>query len=336
MRARECGPQPITGTDRDSTLLPELMGDVKASDERGRESWGQSGVTCACPDLSRHLNWKNTIFNRESKAWEARRIQIKVHVKWQVAWPRASLRLWSQGHRWHIDKPGLATAQAFPLPAACTQWAQREASAEWASVWDEAGLGARSEGEVHQRITTAKILLCLPSPSPSQDQTLRTLTHVVTCGPLPSELWVVIRVGTSRSKMATLTMSDGGGDPGLPLQLTTITVAVPGSPLSPGGSLLSSMVGVPGLQVNTLNPLASLPVTQAGDTVKWKYEPAKPDKVGTTLVRWCVMCDTSSHKLVLCQWPIDEIWAPGGSARLLSITECDAGPDTGLVMESFN
>ena len=87
--------------------------------------------------------------------------------------------------------------------------------------------------------------------------------------------------------MATLTMSDGGtGDPGLPLQLTTITVAVPGSPLSPGGSLLSSMVGVPGLQVNTVNPLTSLPVTQStGDTVKWKYEPAKPDKVGTTLVR---------------------------------------------------
>ena len=87
--------------------------------------------------------------------------------------------------------------------------------------------------------------------------------------------------------MATLTMSDGGtGDPGLPLQLTTITVAVPGSPLSPGGSLLSSMVGVPVLQVNTVNPLTSLPVTQStGDTVKWKYEPAKPDKVGTTLVR---------------------------------------------------
>ena len=57
MRARECGAQPITGKDRDSALLPELMGDVKASDERGRESWGQSGVTCAAwPDLSRHLN----------------------------------------------------------------------------------------------------------------------------------------------------------------------------------------------------------------------------------------------------------------------------------------
>ena len=84
--------------------------------------------------------------------------------------------------------------------------------------------------------------------------------------------------------MATLTMSDGG-DPGLPLQLTTITVAVPGSPLSPGGSLLSSMVGVPGLQVNPPPLLTSLPVSQAGETVKWKYEPAKSDKVGTTLVR---------------------------------------------------
>ena len=77
--------------------------------------------------------------------------------------------------------------------------------------------------------------------------------------------------------MATLTMSDGEG---LPLQLTTITVAVPGSPLSPSSSMLSSMVA------GQVTPL-TVPVTQTDctATVKWKYEQPKTDKVGTTLVR---------------------------------------------------
>ena len=70
--------------------------------------------------------------------------------------------------------------------------------------------------------------------------------------------------------MATLTMSDGEG---LPLQLTTITVAVPGSPLSPSSSMLSSMVAG---QVTGSDCTAA---------VKWKYEQPKTDKVGTTLVR---------------------------------------------------
>ena len=77
--------------------------------------------------------------------------------------------------------------------------------------------------------------------------------------------------------MATLTMSDGEG---LPLQLTTITVAVPGSPLSPSSSMLSSMVA------GQVTPL-TVPVSQTDctATVKWKYEQPKTDKVGTTLVR---------------------------------------------------
>ena len=79
-------------------------------------------------------------------------------------------------------------------------------------------------------------------------------------------------------------MSDGEG---LPLQLTTITVAVPGSPLSPSSSMLSSMVA------GQVTPL-TVPVSQTDctATVKWKYEQPKTDKVGTTLVRtlsavWC-------------------------------------------------
>lgn len=83
--------------------------------------------------------------------------------------------------------------------------------------------------------------------------------------------------------MATLTMSDGEG---LPIQLTTITVAVPGSPLSPSSSMLSSMVGP---SVNSLTvPVTHVPQTHvSADTgaVKWKYDQPKNDKVGTTLVR---------------------------------------------------
>lgn len=129
--------------------------------------------------------------------------------------------------------------------------------------------------------------------------------------------------------MATLTMSDGG-DPGLPLQLTTITVAVPGSPLSPGGSLLTSMVGGPGLQVNTVNPLTALPVTQA-ETVKWKYEPTKPDKVGTTLVR-CVTSHTQTNVCVndpLMRY--ERLMGAAGCCQSLGLrySDCDADTDTG-------
>ena len=43
------------------------------------------------------------------------------------------------------------------------------------------GLGARSEGEVHQRITTAKILLCLPSLE-SESQPRSDSAYTETCG----------------------------------------------------------------------------------------------------------------------------------------------------------
>ena len=82
--------------------------------------------------------------------------------------------------------------------------------------------------------------------------------------------------------MATLTMTDGDG---LPLQLTTITVAVP-SPLSPN---TTSMLNAPGVSISGGNmgqvtPL-TLPVSQQDCAFKWKYEQSKPDKIGTTLVR---------------------------------------------------
>jgi len=75
-------------------------------------------------------------------------------------------------------------------------------------------------------------------------------------------------------------MSDGEG---LPLQLTTITVAVP-SPLSPN---TTSMLNAPGVSISGANmgqvtPL-TLPASQQDCAFKWKYEQPKPDKVGTTL-----------------------------------------------------
>ena len=82
--------------------------------------------------------------------------------------------------------------------------------------------------------------------------------------------------------MATLAISDGDG---LPLQLTTITVAVP-SPLSPN---TTSMLNGPGVSISggtmgQVTPL-TLPASQQDCAFKWKYEQPKPDKVGTTLVR---------------------------------------------------
>lgn len=66
--------------------------------------------------------------------------------------------------------------------------------------------------------------------------------------------------------MATLTLDQGPeGTEGLPMQLTTITVAVP-QPLSPG----------------------TVSVLQGGDCpsggFKWKYEQAKPEKLSSALV----------------------------------------------------
>ena len=93
--------------------------------------------------------------------------------------------------------------------------------------------------------------------------------------------------------MATLaTMSEVPGD-GLPLQLTTITVAVPGSPLS--GLSPMSMVAPGGVNTGHVNvtpvlqqqqpagggPVSSTEVSPA--SVKWKYD-QKNDKVGNTLV----------------------------------------------------
>ena len=79
--------------------------------------------------------------------------------------------------------------------------------------------------------------------------------------------------------MATLALeAHGEGTEGLPLQLTTITVAVP-QPLSPG----------------------TVSVLQGGDCgaaqgFKWKYEQAKPEKQGSTLVsRW--KCDGGLGRL---------------------------------------
>ena len=67
--------------------------------------------------------------------------------------------------------------------------------------------------------------------------------------------------------MATLALEPvgEGGDGGLPLQLTTITVAVP-QPLSPG----------------TVSVLQGHDCGSQG--FKWKYEQPKPDKQGCSLV----------------------------------------------------
>ena len=83
--------------------------------------------------------------------------------------------------------------------------------------------------------------------------------------------------------MATLAMSDPGE--GLqPLQLTTITVAVPGSPLS--GPMLSSMVGGNVAVTPLAVPVSTADVGGGGGgaaAVKWKYD-QKTEKVGNTLV----------------------------------------------------
>ena len=90
--------------------------------------------------------------------------------------------------------------------------------------------------------------------------------------------------------MATLaTMSEVPGE-GLPLQLTTITVAVPGSPLSglspmsmvtPGGHTTVNVTPVL-QQQQPGQPVSSTEVSPA--SVKWKYDQNKTDKVGNTLV----------------------------------------------------
>ena len=77
--------------------------------------------------------------------------------------------------------------------------------------------------------------------------------------------------------MATLSLTEGGE--GLPLQLTTITVAVPASPLSPN---TGSMLGVAGVS-GQVTPL-TVPVSMTDTNFKWKYEQPKTDKAGTTLV----------------------------------------------------
>ena len=76
------------------------------------------------------------------------------------------------------------------------------------------------------------------------------------------------------------TMSEGEG---LPLQLTTITVAVP-TPLSPNSAAVLSVPGMGiGGQGTALSPSM---VNQQQDygAFKWKYEQTRTDKLNSTLV----------------------------------------------------
>ena len=74
-------------------------------------------------------------------------------------------------------------------------------------------------------------------------------------------------------------MSEGGS---LPLQLTTITVAVP-APLSPNSA---AVLSVPGMNIGG-SALSSPLGQQQQDygAFKWKYEQTRTDKLGSTLVR---------------------------------------------------
>ena len=76
-------------------------------------------------------------------------------------------------------------------------------------------------------------------------------------------------------------MSEGEG---LPLQLTTITVAVP-TPLSPNSAAVLSVpgMGIGGQQGTALSPSM---VNQQQDygAFKWKYEQTRTDKLNSTLV----------------------------------------------------
>ena len=65
------------------------------------------------------------------------------------------------------------------------------------------------------------------------------------------------------------------GEGGLPLQLTTITVAVPASL---DNNLLGGMGGGGS---NLLSPVSQQDV----DSFKWKYEQTRTEKISSTLVR---------------------------------------------------
>ena len=71
----------------------------------------------------------------------------------------------------------------------------------------------------------------------------------------------------------------------MPLQLTTITVAVP-SPLSPNSAAVLNVSGMNMVgQGGHVTPL-TLPVTQQEcGTFKWKYEQTRTEKLNSTLVR---------------------------------------------------
>jgi len=84
----------------------------------------------------------------------------------------------------------------------------------------------------------------------------------------------------SIAKMSTLSEGER-----MPLQLTTITVAVP-SPLSPNSAAVLNVSGMNMVgQGGHVTPL-TLPVTQQEcGTFKWKYEQTRTEKLNSTLVR---------------------------------------------------
>ena len=81
----------------------------------------------------------------------------------------------------------------------------------------------------------------------------------------------------------------------MPLQLTTITVAVP-SPLSPNSAAVLNVSGMNMVgQGGHVTPL-TLPVTQQEcGTFKWKYEQTRTEKLNSTLVRKKKNSETSEN-----------------------------------------
>ena len=92
--------------------------------------------------------------------------------------------------------------------------------------------------------------------------------------------------------MSALSEAAAGG---LPLQLTTITVAVP-APLSPGSA---AVLSVPGMAMSQGSPLTLPGGQQDGGSFKWKYEQTRADKLGSTLVRSSLPSYTHWHRSVL-------------------------------------
>ena len=119
-------------------------------------------------------------------------------------------------------------------------------------------------------------------------------THAqVSLSPLPPPNHVGLGGNTGQT---TVTVTGGNG---LPLQLTTITVAVPAQ-MSPNSA---AVLSVPNNVLSVVQQSAGgdngeidsetaeelgLTAVQSGDQFKWKYEQARVDKIGTSLVRFIV------------------------------------------------